>query len=257
MVRILHVSPHPDDELIGAPATLMALRDAGHEVTNLATSLGRTDDHDRRRQEVTAACEVAGFRLLVTEPPVAMSRGDDLTAAEARIRGEIEAILDGPQPPEVVVGPSPHDVHHGHELTSRAIRDVLSTRANPPVWWIWAIWGDLPLPTIITIFDDARAEEIARALSHHAGEMARTDHRVHVEARGRLTAVTAAETVFGFGTPALTAVRAEVLTEVVPRDGDWVLGSPRTLNPRQPLVPPTSRLVGAWLTATSPRDLTI
>jgi LmbE family N-acetylglucosaminyl deacetylase len=27
---VLHLAPHPDDELIGAPATLMALRDAGH-----------------------------------------------------------------------------------------------------------------------------------------------------------------------------------------------------------------------------------
>ncbi len=33
---VLHVSPHPDDELIGAPAALMALRDAGEPVAVLA-----------------------------------------------------------------------------------------------------------------------------------------------------------------------------------------------------------------------------
>ena len=46
-MRVLHISPHPDDELMGAPATLMALRDAGHEVTNLALTLGREADHGR------------------------------------------------------------------------------------------------------------------------------------------------------------------------------------------------------------------
>ena len=40
---VLAVSPHPDDELLGAGATLMALRDAGWRVINLAASLGRED----------------------------------------------------------------------------------------------------------------------------------------------------------------------------------------------------------------------
>ena len=33
---LLHLSPHPDDELAGMPATLMALRDAGWRIVNLA-----------------------------------------------------------------------------------------------------------------------------------------------------------------------------------------------------------------------------
>jgi len=31
---VLHLAPHPDDEALGAPATLLALRDAGHRVIN-------------------------------------------------------------------------------------------------------------------------------------------------------------------------------------------------------------------------------
>lgn len=254
-MRVLHVSPHPDDELVGAPATLMALRDAGHEVVNLVLGLGRPPDHDRRRAEVREACSRAGFHLSVTEPPIPMSATSDRHAAEDRVRRHLALALDGADPPDLVVGPSPHDVHHAHELTGRAIRDVLAARHDPPPWWMWAIWGDLPMPTIVTTFDDGRAAEIERALSAHEGEMARADHRVHVEARGRLTAVTAAEKVFGFGAPALAAGRAEVVTEVTWRDGQWVLGSPRALDAAAPLTRPTSRPVSAWLTAPSAREL--
>lgn len=254
-MRVLHVSPHPDDELVGAPATLMALRDAGHHVVNLALSLGRPADHDRRRAEVTEACRRARFELMITEPPIAMSAADDRSDAEERARWQIGMAMDGADPPDLVIGPSPHDVHHAHELAGRAIRDVLATRDDPPPWWMWAIWGDLPFPTLVTTFDDARGHEISEALSAHVGEMARADHRVHVDARGRLTAITAAEKVFGFGAPALAADHAEVITEVVRTDGAWMLGAPRVLDPASPLARPTARPVGAWLDSPSPRDL--
>ena len=254
-MRVLHVSPHPDDELVGAPATLMALRDAGHVVTNLALSLGRPADHDRRRAEVEEACRRAGFGLSVTEPPIAMSATDDRDAAEERVRWQVGMALDGAEAPDLVVGPSPHDVHHAHELTGRAIRDVLAARDDPPPWWMWAIWGDLPFPTTVTTFDDPRAGQIADALSAHEGEMARADHRVHVDARGRLTAITAAEKVFGFGAPALAADRAEVITEVVRRDDHWMLGAPRALDAFHPLARPTTRVITRWIESPSAREM--
>ncbi len=255
-VRILHISPHPDDEMIGAPATLLALRDAGHQVTNLALSLGRPADHERRRAEVTEACRRAGLGLVIADPPIAMSSGDDTVAAERAVRALIADALDGPDPPGLIIGPCHHDVHHGHELTGRAIRDELSTRPLAPPWWIWAIWGDLPLPTLITTYDDARAEQINDALSAHALEMERADHRVHVDIRGRAMVVMAPEKAFGFGAPALGAPRAEALTEVIRGNGQWLLGTPRVLDPASPLAEPRAISVDAWLAAPSARDLT-
>ena len=60
MLTVLHLSPHPDDEVLGAGATLLGLREAGHRVINLACSLGRPEQQDRRRAEVTDACRRAG-----------------------------------------------------------------------------------------------------------------------------------------------------------------------------------------------------
>ena len=47
-MRVLHLAPHPDDEVIGAPATLMALRDEHNEIFNYPCSFGRRKDWPRR-----------------------------------------------------------------------------------------------------------------------------------------------------------------------------------------------------------------
>ena len=44
---------------------------------------------------------------------------------------------------------------------------------------------------------------------------------------------------------------AELATEVVFRDGDWLLGTPRELDPREPLAGPTRTSLSAWLAAPS------
>ena len=60
---VLHCAPHPDDEAIGAPATLMALRDAGWRVVNLACGLGDPGRRRLREAELREACRLAGFEL--------------------------------------------------------------------------------------------------------------------------------------------------------------------------------------------------
>ena len=67
------------------PATLMALRDAGWRIVNLACGLGRPAQHQRRRAEVEEACRRAGFELLPSDPPLALSADDDLTASEVAL----------------------------------------------------------------------------------------------------------------------------------------------------------------------------
>jgi len=69
-VRALHLAPHPDDEILGAGATLLALEGAGHEVINLAVSLGRRDE--RGRIASGEARVVVGARSAVFAPVPAL-----------------------------------------------------------------------------------------------------------------------------------------------------------------------------------------
>lgn len=251
----LHLSPHPDDELIGAPATLMALRDAGYRVVNLACSLGRAEQRERREAELREACRLAGFELRLPLHPVAISAGDDLAAAQAELQAlASEAIAE--LTPDVVLSPGLHDRHRGHEVVARAVRDALRERpGETPLWWMWGLWGGLALPTLATAFDADRLEEIFAALAAHEGELERRDYRRLVRARAEASALLAPELLFGFGTSAASVVPyAELLTEVVRDDGLWYLGPARWLDPAEPVVKPTGVEVTDWLDAPSLAD---
>lgn len=238
-LTVLHLCPHPDDEAIAVPATLMALRDAGHRVVNFACGLGRPADHARRRAELEEAARRSRFELRVHDPPLAISAGDDLPLAQARLTRAVEQLLDEEQV-SLVVSPSPHDRHPGHELVGRAARDVLAARGrSAPRWWLWGLWADLPLPTLVTPFGEERLAEVLRTLDAYTGENARNDYPAMVAARGTVNRVLGAERAFGFGRPGIDAdPYAELLTEVVRREGGWHAAAPRLLDERDPLASP-------------------
>jgi LmbE family N-acetylglucosaminyl deacetylase len=252
MPTLLHLSPHPDDEVAGMPATLMALRDAGWRIVNLACGLGRPEQHERRRAELEEACRRARFELLACEPPLALSAGDDLAASEeilVQLLGEVCGELS----PELVCAPSPHDGHHAHELVGRAARRALEAYPGPlPPLWLWGVWAELPFPTLIVPFDRARLAEIQHALAAHASELARLPLDRLVEARAILSAGAGEERVRGPGVasdPALDL--AEQICEVMLMPAGWQLGTPRQLIAEAPFAPASPRPIGWWLTSES------
>jgi len=216
---VLHASPHPDDELLGAPATLMALRDAGHEVLNVACSAEGV-----RRAEAEEACRRAGFGLVVLE-------------------GELEAELGRlAADAGLVVGPSPHDRHPEHERVGRAL-----LAAGVERLWLWGLWGELRFPTTIVEYGEERLAEIVAALEAHESQLARNDYRRLVAGRGTAETVLAPERAFGFGSPGLAGPYAEATTEVVRGPDGWLLGAPRRLDPAEPFLDPTDIDMDWWL----------
>lgn len=190
----LHVSPHPDDEVLGCGATLVALRSSGWRVVNLTCSLGRPGDHERRRGELSRSLDVLDVEGIVAEPPTAMSREDDLGGAEARV-AELVASTAARLGADLLLSPHPDDAHHGHALVGRAV-------ASCPVgrrWWAWGLWRDLPAPTRYVPYGRDVLEQLALALRCHAGELRRNDYEDLLRARARLQAVAGSERVLGFG----------------------------------------------------------
>jgi LmbE family N-acetylglucosaminyl deacetylase len=253
LLTVLHLAPHPDDEVIGAPATLLRLRDAGHRVVNLACSLGRPEDHERRRAEVEEACRRAGFDLRVHEPPLEISNGDDLGAAQKAL-GDAVGRIAGELGVDLVIAPSPHDGHPGHEVVGRAVRDVLA-RDGAPRLWMWGLWADLPLPTLFVPFGEEELARATYALCAHAGELARNAYVDLLRARATAARVLGAERVFGFGEEGRPVRYAELLTEAAFADGQWWAGAGREPDPAGPLtdVPP-ERPLGWWMSEPSFSD---
>ena len=245
MLTVLHLAPHPDDEAIGAGATLLALQAAGHRVINLAVTLGRPEQAERRRREVEEACRRAGFELVIHDPE------RDLAAAVASLIDELQA--------DLLVAPSPHDGHHEHERVGRAARDaVRSTRtATPPRLWLWGLWADLPGPTLYHGFDEALLARELHVLEAHEGELERNDYRDLVRARATANRVLGAERVFGWGARAREQPFAELLMEAVVSDGEWWTTAARELDPGDPLcAAPLQEPIGWWLHAASFTDRT-
>jgi LmbE family N-acetylglucosaminyl deacetylase len=220
----------------------MALRDEGFTIVNVACSLGRPGQHARREAELREACRRAGFELRLPEEPVSIGGGSDPRSARSELTALVLEALAQEQP-SIVVSPGPADRHHGHRLVALAVRDAIADqmpRDGAPRWWMWALWGSLPQPTIGTRFGADRLEEILAALAAHGGELARNDYRRFVRARAEMNASLAAELLFGFGASVPTDIRyVELLTEVALSGNRWMLGTPRWLDPADPLQEPS------------------
>jgi LmbE family N-acetylglucosaminyl deacetylase len=254
---VLHASPHPDDELVGAPATLMALRDAGHEVVNVACSLGRPGEAAQRGAELEEACRRAGLEpsVVLDHPLSSVPRepGPERDEAERRLADDLRRLC-AERSPELVVGPSPHDRHPGHEIVGRALVSALETDQGPERLWMWGLWGELPFPTTIVEYADQRLEEILYALEAHESQLARNDYRRLVTGRGTAETVLAAELAFGFGEGGLDGPYVEATTEAVREATGWRLGTARRLDPSDPFPEPGGPDIGWWLRARSAAD---
>jgi hypothetical protein len=148
---------------------------------------------------------------------------------------------------------TPHDRHPSHELVARAVRDALHEGpGDPPCWWMWGLWSDLPMPTLGTAFEQPRLEEILTALSAYRGELARNDYSLLVRGKATMNAKLGPERLFGYGSKEIApAPYVELPTETVLIDGRWLLGTPRWLDPQAPSLPPSETDISDWLYAES------
>lgn len=250
---LVHFAPHPDDEVIGAPATLMAFKDAGWKIVNIACGLGRDEDRERREAELRESCRRAGFTLVIPRGLPGIGGDDDLNAAQSILRDMFVTMLDS-YDTHLLAAPSPQDGHHAHEVVGRAVRDAVERRRVPARVLFWGLWADLPLPNMLVGFRAQRLQTIQDALQAHAGELNRNPYDQLVENRARMNAVLGPERVFGFGAKASNHELAEMITDVA-YDGarNWRLMTPREFAPGSPLDGKPEADVSWWLHAPSPR----
>ncbi len=195
----------------------------------------------------------ARFELWISDPPVELTAADDLAAAPGRADRDLRRAARGRGAGDRRL-PQPHDGHHAHEVVARAARAALERLGDDaPRWWLWGLWSDVQIPSLLTSFDTARLEEMLEALEAYEGELQRNDYRVLLEARSEMTAIIGAERIFGFGSRRLDAPYAELLAELVRHDGAWRLGRPRRLDPVRPFAPPgPPSSTGGWTARACP-----
>jgi LmbE family N-acetylglucosaminyl deacetylase len=227
---VVHVAPHPDDEAVGCPGALLHLRDRGWRIVSVIASLGFPDQWDRRRAEAEEASRRAGFTPVFLDPPLNISLDDDLALATDRLSSELPGIVSE-YDASIVASPSPHDVHHGHEVVGRGVQRALAALPDHVRWWMWGVWGDLPAPNVFYPFADREMSAMLHILEAYAGELERNDFRRLLTGRATANAVLGSERVFGFGSPAASTLPyAEVLTEVRLVDGRFMASGAHQLD---------------------------
>jgi LmbE family N-acetylglucosaminyl deacetylase len=227
---VLHVAPHPDDEAVGCPGSLLHLRDRRWTVISVVASLGFAGQHDRRRSEAEEAAERAGFVPVFLDPPLNLDLDADLDAAAQRLASELPRLVVQ-HGASIVVSPSPHDVHHGHEAVGRAVQWAMAELDPSVRWWMWGVWGDLPAPNVFYGFDQRVLDRAAHILDAYTGELERNDYRRFLSGRAAANAVMGSERCFGFGSPTVSDLPyAELLTEVRRIDGRFMASEPHLLD---------------------------
>ena len=135
------------------------------------------------------------------DPPLNLDLDGDLAAATQRLATELPDLVEE-HGASIVVSPSPHDVHHGHEAVGRGVQRAMAALPPDMRWWMWGVWGDLPAPNVFYGFDQAVLDRALHILDAYAGELERNDYRPFLTGRAAANAVMGSERVFGFGSPA-------------------------------------------------------
>ena len=230
---------------------MLALQASGHRIVNLACGLGRPEDRERRRVEALESSKCTGFELIIPGRPVAIGSGDDLEAARAELATQIAELVRAEEV-EIVFSPSLHDRHPGHEVVGRATLAALSSLGDgAPAWWMWGLWADLPFPTLSPTSGPSACGRSCARWTRTPVSWGETTTGGWCEAGPRPTPSWAPSECSASGLEGARGELAELATEVVFRDGDWLLGTPRELDPREPLVEPTRSSVSAWLSEPS------
>jgi LmbE family N-acetylglucosaminyl deacetylase len=175
---IVVVSPHPDDEILGAGGLIRSAVRAGHEVTVLSVTDGEAaypdwEGLDRiRRREVRDALSVLVPQTVATRHlSIPDGKVDENRAA---LSDAIERQLSGNT---LLIAPYERDGHPDHDTTGEVCCEVAGLR-NVTLWrypiWVWhhgfpQRFADQPLGRFM--LDEATREAKARAMSCFASQM--------------------------------------------------------------------------------------
>ncbi len=132
----LVLAPHPDDEVFGCGAAVASLRRSGAAVTVWVASDGAGDERDPEARRRTEA-----LRLAESAAALDLLGGAELLAGGFPDRGlldRVEAVADAlaallsKKRPDLVLAPSPAEVHPDHRGVTKALVAVARRGAGDP-----------------------------------------------------------------------------------------------------------------------------
>jgi LmbE family N-acetylglucosaminyl deacetylase len=228
-INVLHLSPHPDDEIIGAGGTLQQLQGAGQQVSNWALTCG-SQQSEQRRNELQAANQILGYQLIISDLDYQRSTAD-WPAYQRHWQQEYQELG---QDFDLLIAPSPLDGHPAHEAAGRLALSLAVT-ADTPVWF-WGLWADLPVTNLLSEISSPTVDKLLAALAAHHSQLQQRNWVSFLPQRIRSQAVIAPNRVFGWGSaPEISSYGAELLLEIIPQAAGLIASQPRIIDWNHPL----------------------
>lgn len=138
--RVLIVSPHPDDEILGAGGLIRAAAEAGHDVTVLSVTDGEAAYPDWRGLGPIRRREVNNALAALTPHPVVTQH---LSIPDGRVDQHratlIEAIDRRSSGSTLLVAPYERDGHPDHDATGELCCEIARVRSL--TLWRYPIWS--------------------------------------------------------------------------------------------------------------------
>ncbi|WP_331773296.1 PIG-L family deacetylase (plasmid) [Embleya sp. NBC_00888] len=207
--RVLVVSPHPDDETLGAGGTIARLTAVGVDVHVLAVTCrteprwGATTDSGLRREEFDAACDVLGVggrSVACTDDTPELDLADLVRLVEAGPELSLAALE-----PAALFIPAAGAVHQDHRLVHRAGYAAARPSGSLRPWPRMVLgfrgpedhaWGAEAARSTVVVDITGTATVKDKALGCYARELREGDHPRSLE---RIRAIDTA-TAAGVGT---------------------------------------------------------
>ena len=222
-MRILIISPHPDDECLMGSYALRLKEEFNAKIYVLPFTFGSNKERQAaRKQELLAAVKVLGFELV--------ERGKLKDSFSPYVLNELVTVMKTLDP-HVIFSPHEEDGHPVHQKAYQQTRDALQILQNPSslnqqtiqgtgeqqkkVWVQTEFWRDLKSPNLLVPLSSAHVIKIGEALQCHAGEVERNPYHLRLPAWYQDQVRKGSERVGGAGAPSVEAVFGQVFTQIV------------------------------------------
>lgn len=171
-IKILILSPHPDDEVISGALAIRLKNEYGAEVLNLAVTLGSNKERQNARiKELSGACKYLGFSQQI------------LSESWSKKKTELKKILKD-YSPDLIIAPHTKDQHPAHIKTGELLKETLPTmglKFKTIIAWS-EFWGmNTKANLLLEVPLDILSHQM-QALTFHAGEVARNPFHLRLPA---------------------------------------------------------------------------
>lgn len=170
--KVLVLSPHPDDDVLGCGGLLASLSETGAKIKVIYFTDGARGTRSGKRNENLVAereeeAREAGKVLGVGEEKFLRLSDSKLTAdlsLAAQIRREIEF-----DKPDLLLAPSPEELHPDHHAIAEALNLALKNFDGQVNIWLYEVWGIGRINRLFVI--DDFVDKKREALKCHRSQM--------------------------------------------------------------------------------------